>query len=98
MFFSTSGKRDDTSLPNVMAMMVFCIDSFLQAVSIETYLVLSKPTFHRQIAIYLYISKLLKNSVDGTATYTRPALNSHVSPFRGGAKALRNLLTAMTPQ
>jgi hypothetical protein len=29
MFLSTSGKRADTSLPSVMAMMVFCIASFL---------------------------------------------------------------------
>ena len=29
MFFSTSGNREDTSLPNVMDMMVFWIASFL---------------------------------------------------------------------
>jgi hypothetical protein len=29
MFLRTSGNRADTSLPNVIAIIVFCIDSFL---------------------------------------------------------------------
>ena len=34
MFFNTSGNRADTSLPRVIAMIVFCIDSFLQESSV----------------------------------------------------------------
>ena len=61
MFLRTSGNKAETSLPSVMAMMVFCIDSFRSHAYCET----------------------------------RPALNSKVSPLRGGAKAFFTLFIAM---
>jgi len=79
MFFRTSGKSCDTSLPSVMAMIVFCMASFLS---------------YAYCDLKNLVRLCMPEHVDPSA-YTSPALSSKVSPFRGGANALLIRFIAM---
>lgn len=94
MFFSTSGNRADTSLPSVIAMIVFCIDSFLNQFS-----AFSQRSPDRSSTFRMHIgtctSSVSVRHPSQDYTYTSPALNSNVSPFLGAAIALRILFIAI---
>lgn len=99
MFLRTSGKSADTSLPNVMAMIVFCIDSFLKHYEHLVRRIMRKgfeSTFHMHTANCIdAVSDDHDDNIGIHGPYTRPALSSYVSPFLGAAKALLILFTAI---
>lgn len=93
MFFRTSGKSAETSLPNVIDMIVFWIASFLDCH--QQYLSIALDSSAPFVGI-LRASRYQQRLCDHfQSTYTKPALSSNVSPFLGVANALFNLLTAI---
>jgi len=76
-------------------MMVFCIASFLRhLLGTGRGDEVAVLTVHMHIVIWQFGQRTTPCIVNG-ATYTSPARSSKVSPFRGGAKALRTRFIAI---
>ena len=101
MFLRTSGNSADTSLPKVMAIMVFCMDSFLKHNEHVVRHILRngfESTFHMHTASCIDSVSDRDDGIRVHDPYTSPALSSYVSPFLGAVNALLILFTAIIPQ